>query len=488
MSMRIRLRCIMVFACWAWLVVAIDAADASAARRAETPNVVVVLIDDMGFSDLSCFGGGRVQTPNIDSLATEGVRFTRFYVNSPICSPSRVALSTGQYPQRHRISSFLANRQSNRKRGMAQWLSTDAPMLPRQLADAGYATGHFGKWHMGGQRDVGDAPLITEYGFERSLTNFEGLGDRVLGFKNKFDGSAAPLHSLGSDQLGRGNIETIDRSRVTERYVAAAIDFIDDATASDRPFYVNVWPDDVHSPFFPPKTLREASDQSKSGLYDAVLRAMDEQLGPLFDRIRNDEALAKQTLILFLSDNGPEPGAGTSEPLRGYKTWLYEGGIRSPLIVWGPGFIARSSVGTVNDESFLTSIDLNRSLYDITSAELPNGVTLDGESVAATLLGKSKRSRSTPAYFRRPPDRPGPGWGLQEDAPDLAAIEADWKLVMNQGREDTRLYDLSRDSREQKDVSAEYPRVAQRLADGLQAWSDTLPPDAGVPEYAVKER
>ena len=118
--------------------------------------------------------------PILTELANEGIRFEQFYVNSPICSPSRVAISTGQYPQRWKISSYLGHRAQNEKRGMAQWLDPQAPMLARFLQSSGYATGHFGKWHMGGQRDVKDAPAITEYGFDQSLTNFEGMGPKLL--------------------------------------------------------------------------------------------------------------------------------------------------------------------------------------------------------------------------------------------------------------------------------------------------------------------
>ena len=140
------------------------------------PNVVVVFIDDMGWGDFSCFGNELAKTPHIDKLAQEGVRFEQFYVNSPICSPSRVAISTGQYPQRWRITSYLAHRKQNQSRGMAQWLSPKAPMLARSLKKSGYVTGHFGKWHMGGQRDVDDAPAITEYGFDYSLLILKGWG------------------------------------------------------------------------------------------------------------------------------------------------------------------------------------------------------------------------------------------------------------------------------------------------------------------------
>ena len=122
---------------------------------AQSPNIILVFIDDMGWGDFSCFGNQAVETQNIDRLAKEGIRFEQFYVNSPICSPSRVAISTGQYPARWKITSYLAHRQLNQRRGMDQWLNPEAPMLARFLQDSGYSTGHFGKWHMGGQRDVG---------------------------------------------------------------------------------------------------------------------------------------------------------------------------------------------------------------------------------------------------------------------------------------------------------------------------------------------
>src|SRR4051812_46265084 len=200
------------------------------------PNIIVVLIDDMGWADFSCFGNKSIQTTNIDRLATEGIRFEQFYVNSPICSPSRVALSTGQYPTRWQITSFLNNRKENERRGMAQWLDPKAPMLARTLHDAGYATGHFGKWHMGGQRDVGEAPLITEYGFDESLTSFEGLGPRVLPLLDAYDGKEPQKYSLGSETLGHGPISWVKRDKASTIDVDAAIAFIDKAQKGNRPF------------------------------------------------------------------------------------------------------------------------------------------------------------------------------------------------------------------------------------------------------------
>lgn len=205
-------------------------------QAAPRPNFVMILIDDMGYGDLSCYGGEPQVTPNIDRLASEGVRFSQFYVGGPICSPSRTALTTGQHPARWRITSFLAARAQNEKRGMAQWLDPKAPTLARFLQASGYATGHFGKWHMGGQRDVGEAPLITEYGFDESLTQFEGLGDRILPLCDSFDGSVPRRHALGSDDLGRGNIEWMDRSKITTAFVDRTIQFIKKAEAQNKPF------------------------------------------------------------------------------------------------------------------------------------------------------------------------------------------------------------------------------------------------------------
>jgi arylsulfatase A-like enzyme len=263
------------------LVILLFASSAAAAR----PNVLFVLIDDMGYADLTCYGGKGVHTDHIDRMAAEGIRFTQFYVNSPICSPSRTAFTTGQYPARWKITSYLASRAENQKRGIAQWLDPKAPTLARQLQAAGYATGHFGKWHMGGQRDAGDAPLINEYGFDQTLTTFEGLGDRVLPLLDAYDGKPAKKYALGSDKLGRGNITWMERSKVTSAFVNAAINFMKAAEKADKPFFVDVWPDDVHSPFFPPKALR--GDDSKKELYLGVVQATDDQLAPLFDYVRS---------------------------------------------------------------------------------------------------------------------------------------------------------------------------------------------------------
>jgi uncharacterized sulfatase len=443
------------------------------------PNIISVFIDDMGYSDLSCFGG-KTKTQHIDQLAAEGIRFTNFYVNSPICSPSRVALTTGQYPHRWKITSYLNNRRSNNTRGMAQWLDPKAPTLARQLKAHGYATGHFGKWHMGGQRDVADAPAISAYGFEQSLTNFEGMGPKLLPLTLKPGQDPAKPGRIWADaeRLGDGFI-WMQRSEITTGFVDAALTFIDETAAAKKPFFINLWPDDVHGPWWPPL---DKWGGDRRALYQGVLDSMDEQLARLFDRVRRDPKLRDNTVILLCSDNGHEPGAGSSDPLRGAKTWLYEGGIRSPLIVWAPGLIDASQAGTSNEDSVFCALDLNRSLYAIagTSPE----VELDGEDVSSTLLGKSKASRKAAIFWRRPPDRPGFGHGLDEDNPDLAVRHGKWKYLVNHDGSDPQLYDLDEDMSESKNLASDQAEVVARLDEAVRAWDAKMPTDGSHPDFA----
>ncbi|MBK1881803.1 sulfatase-like hydrolase/transferase [Luteolibacter pohnpeiensis] len=444
------------------------------AFSAEKPNVLLVFVDDMGWGDFSCFGDKTVQTQNIDQMAKEGVRFEQFYVNSPICSPSRTAITTGQYPQRWKISSYLSNREDNKRRGMAQWLDLKAPVLAGILHKAGYTTGHFGKWHMGGQRDVGEAPLIAEYGFDKTLTNFEGLGPRVLPLLNAFDGKPPKRYDLGSASLGHGPITWKDRSLVTQSFTSAALDFIKDAEKKDQPFYVNLWPDDVHSPFFPPSDRR--GDGSKRQLFHGVLDTMDEQFAPIFDYIRNDEKLRNNTLVVICSDNGPEPGAGSAGPFRGHKGELFEGGVRSSLIAWGPKFIPADKQGTTNTSSVFAAIDFAPTILKITGTPVPDEVKYDGEALPDILLGKSDASRSAPLFFRRPPDRPGP---KNARLPDLSVRDGDWKLLCQYDGSKPKLFSMKNDREETKNVAEKHPKIVKELTEKVLAWNATMPTDNG---------
>lgn len=447
---------------------------AASSFAASRPNFVIVLIDDMGWGDFSCFGNTEARTPNVDRIAAEGIRFEQFHVNSPICSPSRCALMTGQYPQRWRITSFLNNRADNARRGCANWLDPKAPALARILQKGGYATGHFGKWHLGGQRDVDDAPPISAYGFDESLTNFEGMGAKLLPLTLK-PGDANPGKIWAdAERLGEP-VTWMQRSEITTGFVNAALRFMSDAAAARKPFFVNLWPDDVHSPWWPPV---EKWGRTKTEMYHAVLEAMDAQLARLFDHLRSNAALRDNTLLLICSDNGPEPGAGSAGPFRGTKTTLYEGGTRSPLIAWGPGLVEKSKAGATNAESVFAAMDIAPTLLSIAGIEAKD-ITFDGEDASAALLGRKAVSRSAPIFWRRPPDRKTASAMLPERLPDLAMRDGRWKLLCEYDGGLPQLYDLTEDRGETKNIASERPEITKRMTQALLAWHQSLPPDRG---------
>ena len=440
--------------------------------QTKRPNVILILIDDMGWADLSCFGNEDVKTPNIDKLCSEGISFDQFYVNSPICSPSRVAAETGTYPQRWNITSYLSNRTDNKNRGIANWLDPSAPTIARSLKEAGYATGHFGKWHMGGQRDVTEAPPIAQYGYDESLTNFEGLGPKLLPLTTDENAKVGRIWQ-DAERLG-GPYHWMQRSHITTGFIDAAIQFMEKAQTNGKPFYVDVWPDDVHSPYWPSyEEYGVAKEAGKRGLYLAVLKEMDQQFGKLFDYIRSNDHLRDNTLVVFWSDNGPELGGGQAGNLKGYKTHLYEGGIRSPLIVWGPGFVKEKAEGTRNKVSHFSAIDLKPSLLNFLDIKTQENCICDGENLIKTMLGESTSSRKSPIFYSRPPDRKN-YYGFK-NLPDLAVREGDWKLLCDYDGSRPELYDITKDPGETNNLSQKYPQIVKTMTQEVVSWYKSMP-------------
>jgi len=440
---------------------------------AERPNIVFVFIDDMGYGDLSCYGNKDIQTANIDRLADEGVRFEQFYVASPICSPSRVGITTGQYPARHLIHSYLNSRKRNRERGMRDFLDPAAPAVARVFQNAGYATAHFGKWHMGGGRDVDDAPLPQAYGFDESLVSFEGLGDRIL-----------PPGGLSeqSRKLGKGAIRDVAKHEMTEIYVDRAIDFIE--RNRDKSFYMHLWLNDVHDRFFPKPQLLAKFERFAANPYRqeyfAVIDEMDRQLGRLFRKV-DDLGLGEKTLLVLASDNGPTAWKryydegfdppGKTNGLRGRKWSLYEGGIREPLIVRWTGTVPS---GRTNSTTVVNSVDMLPTFCSLAGLPVPDA-SLDGVDMSASFRG-DQPTRTRPLFWEYGRD---PGYlrpGLESDrSPALAVRDGDWKLLMNTDGGDVELYDFSDGFDETRDLSEQRPETASRLRESLLRWWRSIP-------------
>ena len=433
------------------------------AHAAEKPNIIVVLADDFGFGDVSGYGG-PVPTRHLDRMAAEGTRFTRYYAASPICSPSRCGLITGQYPGRWRITSFLQTRKGNRACGQADYLDPKAPSLPRALKDAGYKTAHIGKWHLGGGRDVTDAPKFAAYGYDLGLGTWESPEQATeLGVK----------FPPWAEKTEPGQVARYDRTRWM---VDRTLQFLKDNRGS--PCFVNLWLDDTHTPFRPSAeqlaAAKAAGDRPDVADFKAVLVEMDRQIGRLLDGLR-EQKVEKDTLVLFFADNGALPTFNQSRVggLRGSKLSLYEGGIRVPFIAWGPG---RVPAGKVNDETVLTGVDLFPTLGQLAGVSPPAGVAFDGEDLSGALFGKAA-ARAKPIFWEYGRNTTSFAYpkGKEHRSPTVAAREGKWKMLVNADGSGAELYDVVADPKEANDLAAAHADVARRLREQALAWRKSLP-------------
>ena len=447
--------------------------DVFAERPEGSPNIIIFYVDDMGYADPSCFGNPDMETPHIDRFASEGLKLTNYYSNSPICSPSRVALNTGQAPGRHGVWAHFASKKQNRERNMVDYLDPNVQTMAKSFKATGYATAHFGKWHMGGGRDV-VAPFPQAYGFQESLVSFEGLGERILFSKTGLNGQSA--------KLGRGKIDYVDKYQTTGIYVDRAIDFIE--RHQDDPFYLHVFPNDVHDRHEPHESwmgkYEGFSDNPFVQQFYAVLDNMDREFGRLVDAV-DDLGLGDSTIIIFTSDNGPTDWPryyqvgytppGWTGDFHGRKWSLYEGGIRMPFIIRWTGKIP---AGKTNDASVVAAVDLFPSLHALADTPLPSDWEPDGYDMSSALLGESIERRA-PVFWEYA-GNPGilkPG-NENFISPTNAVRVGDWKLLTNDDGTDTKLFNLKNDIGEKRNLVEFYPERTAKLKAMLLHWHRTL--------------
>lgn len=422
------------------------------------PNIIFILTDDMGYSDPGCYGGKLAPTPNIDRLAKEGVRFNHFYDSAPICSPSRAGFISGHFPASLNFTTFLSKRKANRDCEQADFLPPSVPVIARTLKTAGYATAHFGKWHIGGGRDVTNAPPFSAYGYDEHVGTYE---------------SPEPDPKITTGNWIWSPQDPVKRWDRTRYFVDHTLDFLSRHKA--EPCYVELWPDDVHTPWVPDvqRQGEEKSWQSRPNFCD-VLTAYDVQIGRLLDGLKK-LGLEENTLVVFTSDNGPLPSFNHERTggLRGSKLSLYEGGIRVPFIVRWPG---HTTAGRVDERTVLAAVDLFPTLCAITQAAPPAGTTLDGQDMSTALLNSpvahSKtifweygRSSKEFKYPQREYDR----------SPHLAVREGKWKLLINADGADAQLYNLEADANETTNLAGKNPELAKKMSDQALTWKRSLP-------------
>jgi len=401
-------------------------ADIARSESKRPPNLVVILVDDLGYQDLGCFGSPLISTPRIDRMAAEGTKFTSFYAQ-PVCTPSRAALLTGCYPMRVGLPQVLG---ANAKIG----ISDSEVTLAQLLKSCGYATACVGKWHLGHHAQF----LPTKHGFDRYFG---------LPYSNDMDKNGAPPIPLMRDE--KIIEQPADISTLTQRYTREAVSFIE--SNRDRPFFLYLPHTMVHVPLGASQAFK---GKSKRGLYGDAAEEIDWSTGEILDTIRR-LGLDDNTLVLFTSDNGPwlvkKYDGGCALPLRDGKGTTYEGGVRVPCIVRWPGKVP---AGAVCPE-MVSEMDILPTFARLGGARVPTDRTVDGKDIWPLMSGAAgaKTPHDVLLFYR---------------AQKLEAVRSGrWKLILPRPADKVTLalYDLESDIGETTDLSASYPRLVARLSD-----------------------
>ncbi len=421
-----------------------------ATHAAKTPNVVFIFADDLGYGDLGCYGHPQAKTPHIDRLAKEGVLFTQHYANGPECSPTRTALLTGRYQQRAgglecaigtgNVGRYDEAIELAKKRQLG--LPAKQSVLPSALKKAGYVTGVFGKWHLGYEPQFNP----VEHGWDEF---FGYMGGNVHYFNHR---ELSDLHVLY-----RGRLPVYEKGYMTHLITDSSLEFIE--RNKNRPFFLFISHETPHFPFQGPGDAKKQVDQSNwtepdAETYVAMLEDLDSEVGRVLASLKKHQ-LEKNTLVVFVSDNGGFARAANMGPLSGAKSTTLEGGIRVPLIMRWPG---RIKPGTISKQVCAT-FDLTRSILNLSGAKVPAG-QLDGFDLVDHIT-ENRKDFSRTLFWR----------GKRGERTWSAVRSGDLKYVRKvEGETSEWLFDLADDIAEKNNLGESRPGELRRLKKLLADW------------------
>ena len=405
----------------------------------EKPNIVLIYCDDLGYGDIGCFGSTKHRTPNIDSLAENGRKFTSFYVSAPVCTPSRSSLMTGCYPRR-------VNMHQDSRGGWVLFPIAEKGLHPNELTIAevlktqDYTTGCVGKWHLGDQPQF----LPRKQGFD----SYFGIPySNDMGTKQRRPKKNPPLPLMRNELVFEA---PVDQSTLTKRYTEEAVKFI--TKNKEQPFFLYLPHTFPHVPLYASEKFR---NQSRNGKYGDAVEEIDWSTGEIIKTLRKLN-LEKKTLVIFTSDNGASSRAGGSNaPLRGFKGTTWEGGMRVCCVMCWPGTIP---AGTSTDELTLT-MDLMPTIAHLAGTRPPQDRLIDGKNIAPIILGEKGAKSPHEAFF-------------YYRVKQLQAVRSGkWKLHLprnqrvrnRQEKLPVQLYDLSTDIGESKNMAEDHPEVVKKL-------------------------
>ncbi len=412
------------------------------------PNIIVVLADDLGWSELGCYGNRNDgphfnETPNLDKLAASGMRFTQAYATAPVCTPTRIALMTGQHPARVGITDYLDVKDE-------KFLSPNYVTLNEQLKKAGYHCGLIGKWHLTG-----------DYSLRRGEPAKHGW-DEVICSETAYIANGDYFHPYF---FMPGVQAKTEGEYLTDRLNAEAVDFI--RRNQSTPFFLYLSHYAVHTKLAgKPDKVAKYSRKSGAGTRQnnpelaAMLESVDEGIGQIVATL-GELGLSQNTLILFTSDNGGETNVTTNAPWRGGKSELYEGGIREPFIACWPGTIRPGGVS----EQVINTLDIYPTLLDLAAIKPAADQVLDGVSIASALKAPAKPFVRT-LYWHYPLPKPHFLGGRSAGA----IRSGDFKLIEYFDNSQLQLFNLADDPGEKKDLSEKLPLKRKQLLKQLQEW------------------
>ena len=419
----------------------------SSEQEKEQPNFVLIFCDDMGYGDLGCYGNPTIHTPNIDRMASEGMKFTQFYVVASVSTPSRSALMTGRLPVRNGLYGDKRDVLfPDSKAGLGQ----DEVTVAKLLQQNGYATACVGKWHLGHFSPY----LPTDHGFD----DFFGI---------PYSNDMRPASLMRGDSVLEIKPE---QGELTRRYTEYAVDYI--KKNKNRPFFLYLAHTFPHTPLH---TNERFEGRSNRGLYGDVVEELDWSVGEVLKALK-ENGLDENTLVIFTSDNGPAPSFKGSRAgnMRGCKASLFEGGIHMPFIIWDTKGEIPS--GKTDDTTVVSALDLYKSLSSLAGIKLPADCKSDGMDMSAALKGVPQERREPLFWeYRRNESKAFPRPADKDVSPAIAVRYGKWKLLVDKDSTNVLLYDLEDNLRENVDLSKKHPQVASRLSKLALEWWNSLP-------------
>jgi arylsulfatase A len=434
--------------------------------KSTQPNIVLILADDLGYGDLSCYGSKRINTPNIDKMAGEGLKFTQFYAGSAVCTPTRVSILTGQYPLRFNVSAHFNDRE--------MFLDNDVLTIPKALKKQGYTSMHIGKWHLGGLNEAhvldrnNSMPGPLQHGFDHYLAMLEDPIYRGSAMREKRLYKDAGKNLVKDDVLLTPNNKHWTTIKFEE-----ANKFIENSAKEKKPFFLNLWLDAPHAPYeFSEKGVMDQYNDRAKGqdlLYRGMVSQLDKGVGGVLAKLK-ELNIDKNTIVIFTSDNGPEY-LGSPAHFKGRKTDFHEGGIRVPMIAWWPETITK---GIVSNE-IANTIDFLPTFLKLAKGSLDKNTPIDGLDITPLLFEQKQVLNRKTMFWEIAPKYKRSGNYVNvtdirlKPTANQIARKGPWKLLAVEGVS-KELYNMDEDPYERWNLLDTYPEISKQLSEELTQW------------------